>query len=51
MTKETRCPLCKVVFLEALWCPLAGGQNCPITDQRQPTQEQREQLKMDEEKA
>ena len=45
MTQETFCKICKIRFIEALWC---GSQNCPCTPQRQPTEEQRIQLKMDE---
>jgi hypothetical protein len=45
MTQETKCPICKIRFLEALWC---GSPNCPCTTQRQPTAEQRQLLKMDE---
>lgn len=45
MTQDIKCPICKILFTEALWC---GSHNCPVTEQRQPTQEQREQLKMDE---
>jgi hypothetical protein len=45
---ETRCSLCKLKFLEALWCPLAGNHKCPVTTQAQPTAEQRQLLKMDE---
>lgn len=48
MSKEHFCPLCKVKFLKALWCPLAGDSNCPITTQSKPTPEQRIQLGMDE---
>lgn len=51
MAKDQCCPLCKVRFLEALWCPLAGNNRCPITSQSGPTEEQRQQLKMDEKSA
>jgi len=47
MSKDQHCPLCKVRFLEALWCPLAGNHKCPVTEQSQPTAEQRKQLGMD----
>lgn len=48
MTQDTKCPLCKVQFLKALWCPLAGGSRCPITDQARPTEEQKEKLGMND---
>lgn len=43
--KEQKCPICKIIFKEALWC---GNRNCPCTEQRAPTPEQRQQLRMDE---
>ena len=42
---EMKCVVCKIVFSYALWC---GVNDCPVTSQRGPTTEQREQLKMDE---
>ena len=45
---EQKCPLCKLRFLKALWCPLAADSNCPMTTQAKPTLEQRQQLGMDE---
>ncbi len=48
MTQETKCPVCKLRFLQALWCPLAAEKLCPITRHANPTKEQRQQLKMDE---
>lgn len=49
---EKKCPLCKLRFLQALWCPLAteglAAEGCPVTKQRAPTAEMRQQLKMDD---
>jgi len=42
---EMKCPVCKIVFSYALWC---GVGDCPVTQQRKPTAEQREQYGMDD---
>ena len=43
--EETYCKICKIKFVEALWC---GMENCPCVQQKIPTPEQRQALKMDE---
>lgn len=46
--KERFCSICKIRFLEALWC---GSHNCPCTPQRRPTEEQKEKLGMNDERS
>ena len=45
MAEEQWCKICKIRFIEALWC---GMENCPCVQLKQPTAEMRQQLKMDE---